>query len=217
MQIAKVASGPAVQALAQQQAAWKASAGVQQVISSAKFYNSYLVQARAVSEAVSKAQIDPEWRTVIRDLQASPEVRRWAGAVSDALDDTSGSEAKVQEATEALAGNAAVQEALQQAADADTAPLEVLIDVSARAFEEASRVPGDEQGIEPPASEADAETYRALLKLWGAGNVVAFVTIACLVSGQPLVLLGCLAAIAQISGYSLKDLIEFLRGSDGDK
>lgn len=218
LQVAKLARSPAVQVLANQQRAWKASQTytlVNQTLSSPAFRNAYLERSRSIAEAFSRVEVDPGWKRVIGALQVSPEVARWANSVANAIEEGQIEATAVQDATEALVESPAMQEALEHAAQSDTTPFEDVVDASANALRAAQSVPEDEErplapGLSATVSDADGETFRALMKLWGAGHLVMVVVFAAIVSGQPLVILLTLAALSEITGYSLRDLIEWL-------
>lgn len=66
-------------------------------------------------------------------------------------------------------------------------------------------------------SDADAELFRTLLRLWGAGNLVlVFVVLSALTGGWAAFFM-TLATIASITGYSLKDLLELVADQDSDE
>lgn len=209
LQMARLASTAVARALAQQEESNRLL--MNQFLSSMQFQNSYLAQVQAVTAAVSKIQLDPGWQIVIQRLQKSPEVSRWATAMADALDAEEDTEPEVQQASEAVADSTELREALEQAAESDIEPFEDLIAVSSRTLRGSQAA--DETPSTPESSD-EAETYKALLKLWGAGNVVAAVLLAGLLSGQVVVVLVILGGLAQVSGYTIKDLIEMLRKSD---
>ena len=218
LQIARLAESDAVKALVRQQGAWSsvaAPSSLDRLLTTSAFRDSYLARSDTFARAISKVEVDPGWTRVIRALQESPEVSRWARTVADALDTDDVKTPDLRAVTEALINSDAVRDVVEQATQSDTAALEDVVAASAFALNAAERKsPVNED--EGPISEADADAYRALVLLWGGGQIVLIAVMAAVISGQPLVFLATMAAIAQITGYSLKDLIQLIGGTEDD-
>jgi hypothetical protein len=235
--ITKLAESPALKQLAAQQlkaaeltrsasivAAWQSQLAVARVLSAPSFRSQFLIESREVTDAFAQLGTSQAWSDAIALLRSDPNVSRWATHLGETLDRVEG-DASIPGAAANLAEVVSTLP-LEELAHA-SAPLESIASVTASAVEAGLQDIADSADSEEWASAYDAEwtdtvggghaeDYRTLLKIWGVGNVVAACAIGAVATGQFVSFLVVLAAIAQISGYSLKDLVGSLRSGDGD-
>jgi hypothetical protein len=230
VRITRLAESPELKALAAQQlesahlayspsivAAWQSQIAVAKVVSTPSFRCKFLGESRVVTDAFANLGTDPAWSEAIVLLRADPKASRLATGLADILDRVEVDESDPDAAAELMEVMGALP--LGELAQA-SAPLEAIARVAASAVEGglgdiAESVAFDEEAGTEAADSNDVENYQMLLNMWGIGNVVAVCVIGAVVTGQFVSFLVILAAIAQISGYSLKDLLSAL-GSDGE-
>jgi hypothetical protein len=183
---------------------------VSQVIASQQFRLSVLANARPIITSFSNLQAQQGIKDSLSDVESKPEFSEFVASLADTIesDSPAGSDELAAKTTDLLN-----TDELVSAAEAllESAELDPLLIATAETFEAAEAEQYSDADVETLLSDEDAEAIRKLLQTYAIGHVVIICLIIGIVSGQFLVALGVLAAVAEISGYSLRDLIRLAK------
>lgn len=213
--------GPNAAALAQAQAVnvpavkLLKSSELARVLEATAFRETFLQRSELMTDAFRALAGDPVWRLLVTGIQAKPEFLRWAATFADSLDAKPSAADALNDATAALAHSAGLEEHLGAFPKSATASLEAIAAVTVEAVTAAmaqAGLAGQSDFEEEESSGQHAENYRAAILRWGTGHIVVACVVLAIISNEFLIAIATLAALPQITGVTVKDLLRQVPG-----